>query len=263
MKLRLRRLVKWGAWSLGAIAGLFGLYLSVFFFPYPLFPHHAEFAGFSVYSDREISTDLEPVFVDARRRVEKMELYRGAPPLRIFICRSQRRFALLVRLAGKRYAGQGLLISVAGNAFLSEKGIEAVARRNEGRPAHSRLNGSWPAAIAHEVAHHLVFEEVGFKKTRAIPAWKSEGFADYSANLAPTASDSDYDFQNRISLLLDDSSWQHATGSVDRRHFRWHVLVEYLCAVKNFGFPDLMDETVTEPDAWNQMMAWYEGSRSQ
>jgi len=260
MRLSIRRLMKWGIWALGGIVVLLGLYLSVFFFPYPLFPHHAEFAGFSVYSDRKIPAEFEPVFSDARHRVEKMELYRGEPPLRIFICRSHRRFALLVRLAGKRYAGQGLLISVAGNAFLSETGIEAVARRNRGRPAHSRLDGSWSAAIAHEVAHHLVFAELGFKKTRMIPAWKSEGYADYSANLASTAADPDYDFRDRISLLLDDSSWQHPTGSIDRRHFRWHLLVEYLCAVKDLGFSDLLDERVTEGGTRSEMMAWYEES---
>lgn len=262
MKLTLRRLMKWGAWTLGAIVALLGLYLSVFFFPYPLFPHHAQFAGFSVHSDREIPADLEPVFADARRRVEMMELYRGAIPLRVFICRSHRRFAFLVRLAGKRYAGQGLLISVAGNAFLSEAGMGAVGRRNRGHPAHSRLEGSWSAAVAHEVAHHLVFEELGFKKTRMMPAWKSEGYADFMANRASTASDSDYDFGDRIKLLLDDDSWRHPTGSVDRRHFRWHLLVEYLYAVKGFGFPDLLDETVTEPNTRNEMMAWYRESLS-
>jgi hypothetical protein len=236
MELTLRRLMKWGAWTLGAIVALLGLYLSVFFFPYPLFPHHAQFAGFSVYSDREIPADLEPVFADARRRVEMMELYRGAPPLRVFM--------------------------VAGNAFLSEAGIRAVGRRNRGHPAHSRLEGSWSAAVAHEVAHHLVFEELGFKKTRMMPAWKSEGYADFMANRASTASDSDYDFGDRIKLLLDDDSWRHPTGSVDRRHFRWHLLVEYLYAVKGFGFSDLLDETVTEPNTRNEMMAWYRESLS-
>ncbi len=236
MKVTIRRVGEWFLWGLGAAVALFGLYLSVFFFPYPLFPHHIEHAGFSVYSDREIPGDFERILDEARFRVGGMELYRGAKDLRIFVCRSQRLFVFVNKLAGKGHGGQALVISVAGNAFFSETVIESVGQRNGGRPVHSRLEGSWSAAIAHEVAHDLVFSEVGYGKARRIPAWKSEGFADYSANLASTGADSDYDFRSRLGLLLDDDSWQSGVGFIDRRHFRWHVLVEYLCSVKGMTF---------------------------
>ena len=257
IKISIRRLVKWALWGMAAVVVLVGCYLSIFFFPYPLFPHHAEHAGFSVNSDREIAEDFELVLDEARSRVEAMELYRGAKDLRIFVCRSQRLFVFLNRLAGKGHGGQALVISVAGNAFFSEQVIESVGRRNGRCPVHSRLEGSWSAAIAHEVAHDLVFSEVGCRETRQIPVWISEGFADYSANLVPARADPDYDFRERIGLLLDDDSWRSTMGYVDRRHFRWHVLVEYLCSVKGLTFTDLMDAGVTEESAESQMMSWY------
>jgi hypothetical protein len=249
--------VKWVAVALAVFVALFGLYLSIFFLPYPLFPHHAEFAGFSIYSDREIPADFERVADDARRRVEAMELYRGAEDLRIFVCQSQRLFVFINKLAGKRHAGQALVISVAGNAFFSEAVIESVGRRNSSLPAHSRLEGSWSAAIAHEVAHDLMVAEAGLSRAREIPVWKSEGFADYSANLVPARADPNYDFRNRIGLLLADDSWQSTIGYVDRRHFRWHVLVEFLCSVEGLTFEDLMDGGVTEEGAETAMMSWY------
>ena len=46
-------------------------------------------------------------------------------------------------------------------------------------------------------------------------------------------------------------------GYVDRRHFRWHVLVEYLCSVKGLTFTDLKDAGVTEESAESEMMSWY------
>ena len=253
--------MKWVLLGLAVVVALFGLYLSVFFLPYPLFPHHAEYAGFSVHSDREIAEDFELVLQDARFRAEGMELYRGSNRLRIFVCRSQRLFVFLNRLAGKGHGGQALVISVAGNAFFSEQVIESVGRRNGGYPAHSRLEGSWSAAIAHEVAHDLVYSEVGYRKARQIPVWISEGFADYSANLVPARADPDYDFRERIGLLLDGDSWRSTMGYVDRRHFRWHVLVEYLSAVKGLTFTDLMDAGVTEEIARSEMMSWYSASQ--
>ena len=257
MKATMGKIGKWSLWGLGALVVIFGLYLSVFFLPYPLFLHHMEHAGFSVYSDRDIAEDFELVLQDVGFRVEGMELYRGSNHLRIFVCRSQRLFVFLNRLAGKGHGGQALVISVAGNAFFSEQVIESVGRRNGGRPVHSRLEGSWSAAIAHEVAHDLVYSEVGYRKARQIPVWISEGFADYSANLVPARADPDYDFRERIGLLLDEDSWRSTMGYVDRRHFRWHVLVEYLCSVKGLTFTDLMDAGVTEESASSQMMSWH------
>jgi len=252
-----RRLAKWALWGLAVVAVLVGLYLSVFFFPYPLFTHHAEFDGFSVYSDREIPEDFDTVIDDAQRRIAAMEPYRGGRPLRIFLCYSQRKFVTLIKMAGMRHAGQALVISAAGNAFFSTQGIEAIGRRNGGRPFHSRLEGSWSAAIAHEVAHVLIVSEMGRGEARRIPAWKSEGYADYLANQAPAASDPDYDFAERVTFLLDDDHWRPPVTTFDRRHFRWHLLVEYLCNVRGLAFSDLMDEGVTEESARRQLMAWY------
>lgn len=253
-----RMLAKWGLGGLGAAVVLVGLYLSVYFFPYPFFPHHIEHAGFSVYSDREIPKDFGRILDDARFRVAAMEVYRGATHPRLFVCQSQRLFVLLVKLAGKRYVGQALVISAAGNIFLSEEGIESIGQRNGGRPEHSRLQGSWSAAIAHEVAHVLVASEVGSRRARKIPQWKSEGYADYAANLASVASDPDYDFVNRVDLLLDADNWRPPVTTFDRRHFRWHLIVEYLCSVRDVGFADLLDDAVTEMDSFDEMMAWHD-----
>ena len=85
MKISTRRIVKWGLWTLCIVAVGVALYLSVFLLPYPLFPHHIEHAGFSLYSDREIPEDFKRVLEDARLRVDAMELYRGQAPPRIFV----------------------------------------------------------------------------------------------------------------------------------------------------------------------------------
>jgi hypothetical protein len=262
VKLSIRQFVKWVVVALAVIIVLFGLYLSVFFFPYPLFPYHADYVGFSVYSDREIPKDFNLVLEDARFRVEGMELYRGSNDVRIFVCRSQRLFVLLNKLAGKSHAGQALVISAAGNAFFSEAGIEAIGQRNGAHPLHSRLQGSWSAAIAHEVAHLQMGSAIDARGQGGLAPWKSEGYADYAANLASAAADPDYAFGERVKYLLDDAHWRPPVTTFDRRHFRWHLLVEYLCSVKGLTFADLMAEGVTEESARAEMMAWYASADS-
>jgi hypothetical protein len=257
MKISFRRIAKWGLWTLAVVGALFGLYLSVFFFPYPLFPQHLEASGFDLYSDGEIPPDYEDMLRDARIRLEAMELYRNNDAPRIFVCASHELFDFIVRLAGKRFVGQGLLISVAGNAFFSQEMVAEVGRRHGGRPMHSRLQGSLAAAIAHEAAHDLVFTEVGFKNARRLPVWKSEGYADYQANKAAIDGDPNYDLRARISYLLDEDSWPPPTGFVDRRHFRWQLQVEFLCGVQGMGFHELMDRAISEEQSRDAMIRWY------
>lgn len=257
MRLCNRKILKWSAWAFGTLIVMLGLYVSVFFFPYPLFPHHMEIDGFSVYSDREIPDSFKVVLKDVQRRVEAMPLFRADALPRIFVCNSKPRFEFLVKLAGKHRTGQGLLISVAGNAFFSEQGIEAVARRSRTPPTRSRLEGSWSAAIAHEVAHHLIFTEIGFLEARHIPVWKSEGYADYSANLAECPPDPSKEIHNRVAVLLDDSAWQGFSAVIDRRHFRWQVMVEYLCEVKELDLTRLLSENVTETGTWAELIDWH------
>ena len=83
------------------------------------------------------------------------------------------------------------------------------------------------------------------------------GKSTVAANLAVAASDPDYDFARRVEFLLNDDHWQPPVTTFDRRHFRWHILVEYLCTVRGFGIAELLADDVTENVAWSEMMAWY------
>ena len=44
--------------------------------------------------------------------------------------------------------------------------------------------------------------------------------------------DPEREILDRLTLLNDDGSWQGPSGPIDRRHFRWHVMVEFLCEVE-------------------------------
>jgi hypothetical protein len=129
---------------------------------------------------------------------------------------------------------------------------------------HGDASPPWSctAAIAHEVAHDLIFSEVGYREARRIPPWKAEGSADFMANRASAESDPDYNLSDRLTYLFDDDNWRPPVTTFDRRHFRWHVLVEYLHTVKGIDVADLLADDVTEDDAWAEMMAWYSSLES-
>ena len=257
VKITLRRAGRWllvGSTVLVLIAVLFvGLVL----FPYPLFPHHESFKGFSVNSDRPIPEEFADVARDARNRVAAMELFSPEATYRIFLCRSEKLYAFFCDLTGKEPTSQALVFSVVGTMILSETGIEQMRRRTGGVPPHSRFEGSLSEAIAHEVAHVQVVTELGHRSAQTLPYWMTEGWVEYQANLAETRSDPDYSLPARVSLLLDDAAWGPPYTRIDRRHFRWQILVEYLCQVKDYDFEQLTENAVTEKRAWGELMAWY------
>ncbi len=73
--------------------------------------------------------------------------------------------------------------------------------------------------------------------------WKSEGWAEYQANLAAIRDDPTYDLGPRIDQLLDDRAW--TAGGVARDLWEWQLLVEYLGGVEDYRLSDLVRDEVT------------------
>ncbi len=104
-------------------------------------------------------------------------------------------------------------------------------------------------------AHFRIIESLGLDAGRSLPAWKSEGWADYEASLAGIRRDPDYDLARRVDLLDDTSYWRNPRLRA-RRCYRWQLLVEYLVEVRSYRFEDLSRPSVTESETWAQMVAW-------
>ena len=188
-----------------------------------------------------------------------MELYDEGASHKVFLCQSQRMYAFFSFLTRKPAHTQGLVLTAPGNIILSGPGMRSMAERSGGRPRHSRFEGSLAGAIAHEVAHMQVAATVGSRRVWSLPFWKNEGYAEYAANLAMIRSDGEYDLRRRVELLLDDDFWQPPLRPVDRRHFRWQVLVEYLCGEQEYGFEELIADSVIEESAMDELLLWYGG----
>jgi hypothetical protein len=86
--------------------------------------------------------------------------------------------------------------------------------------------------------------------------WKSEGWAEYQANIAVIRDDPAYDLGERIDVLLDDRHWA-GSGGLARGHWEWQLLVEYLGEVQGVRLADLSKDEVTKPAVRQRMLAWH------
>jgi len=251
----MRRIAKWTLRLLLVLFAVGILYIVILVFPSPLFAHNESYGTYRVYSDEPIPADFGRVIEDLDRRIQGME---HAPPeasQRIYLCGSKRYtfFAFLLRMGPESLA---IGLSVANETFVSVDRVRLFAARNQGVFRHTRFEGNLGEVVAHEVAHFNSVHALGYRAHLRQPLWKSEGWAEYQANLAAIRADPEYDLGRRIELLLDDSYWDGRHGMA-RRMWESQLLVEFLGEVKGYRLTDIIRDDVSLSSTREQMMAWY------
>ncbi|HSN57451.1 MAG TPA: hypothetical protein VLT32_22470 [Candidatus Sulfomarinibacteraceae bacterium] len=246
-------------WVLGAIATLVVLvagFVAFVVYPVPLYRHHRQIGRFSVYSDLAITPADESAVEEAERTLAAGELDTPEDRFRIFLSSSSRKYAFFCAVARRGVASQAVVFTRARSIIISLDGIGAIRARSGGRPPNSRLEGSLAFAIAHEAAHIEAASAVRRRGLPQLPTWLSEGWADYTAGSAGLRGDPPAQLPDRARLVFDDAAWVAPLLRSDRRHFRWHVSVEYLATVRGLGFDDLATGAIGEGDAERDLRRW-------
>lgn len=236
------------------------LYLTTLAVPTPLFAHKARFGDYRVYSDEPIPADFGEVIAETKRRAEAMEHEPGSASPRVYLCGSRKRYAFFAFLTRKSPESLAIGLSVAHSMFVSMRRIEEFAARNRGLLRHTRFEGNPAGVIAHEIAHFNSIRTLGYRAHLAQPVWKSEGWAEYQANVAAIRDDPAYDLGQRIDLLLDDRYWT-VGHSPARDLWEWQLLVEYLGERQGYGLAELSNADVTLLAVRERMLSWYEDRR--
>jgi len=247
---------RWGLASLILLALLVVADLAVLTFPQPFLPHRQQFGMLTIASDHPLPEDLERIVEEVRARGEAMEYPPANLPYRVFVCADEGLYRVFSLLLGRpAYHTQAIVFSLPGNIFLNATHIRRLGESNRRGLHHWRFQGDLADAIAHEVAHLSFGKELGSLNAARLPAWKAEGYADYQAHRGPILADPAYSLSERIGRLLDDDLWNGAR--LERRHFRWQLMAEYMATVKCLGLRGIADEAITESAVYFEMLEWY------
>ncbi|MCP3979218.1 MAG: hypothetical protein GY716_07815 [bacterium] len=251
----LRLIARWLLRAVGAALLVLIAWIAAVVYPSPLFAHQARIDGFRVYSDEPIPDDMHATIADVTRRIDAMEHPPVSAGSRVYLCNSRKRYAFFAALTRKSPDTLAIGLSVANESFVSMGRVEEFAAINQGRILHSRFEGNLAEVIAHEIAHFHSIHALGYRRHLALPVWKSEGWAEYQANLGPIRDDPEYDLLGRIDLLLDEAYWRSGTGRA-RDLWEWQLLVEFLGEVHEYRLEDLVRHDVTREATLQQMLAW-------
>jgi len=250
----LRRGLKWSLWVIVPLLATAAAVAGFLWNPGVLFPWKAAYPGFRVYSDAPLPPDIEVVLQDVRRRMAAMEGDSPQTEYKVYLCSKPERYALLARLTRRSSDSLAICLTAPGNIFVSLPRVSLFAERNRGVIRHSRFEGNLAEVIAHEIAHFRSGELLGLRAHLRLPAWKSEGWAEYQANLAAVRADGGYDLARRIDLLFDDSYWRE--NETARGLYEWQMLVEYLGEVEGLRLEQLADARLRVHEARERMLRW-------
>jgi hypothetical protein len=251
-----RTTLKWILRGVVLLLILAALDVAVLAFPHPLFEHKRQFEGFTVYSDLPLEDQYREVIEDARARIEAMDHVRSDASYDVFICNEPWRYSLLAFLSRRTSNSLAIGVSAFDNIYVNKVKVQRFAAQNYGGIRHSRYEGSTAEVIAHEIAHFKMLKELGVWTALDLPLWKSEGMAEYLANLAAIRADDTYDFAERVELLMNIEFWGGEDAAA-RRMFESHLLIEFLAEERGMGLSDLADPSVTESSAREEMLARY------
>ena len=251
----MRRVRKWSVRLLLVLLAVILLYVGTLALPSPLFAHAARFGGYRVYSDEPIPADLEQVVEDVAWRIDAMEHASAPSPPRVYLCHNPKLYAFFAFLTRKSEKSLAIGLYVANETFVSVSRVREFAALNRGVLRHTRFEGNLAEVIAHEISHFNSARALGFRAHMRQPIWKSEGWAEYQANVAAIHADPAYSLHERIEMLLEEDRW--SGNAVAQDLWEWQILVEFLGEVKGYHLVDLVREDVTSSSAREQMMDWY------
>jgi hypothetical protein len=257
----MRKIMKWTTKVLLGLFVVAALYIGIVVFPSPLFAHTERFGAYRVYSDDPIPADFGKVIDDLDRRIKAMEHDPPDASQRIYLC-GPKKFSFFASLLRKDSRSLAIGLTIANETFVFTDRVRLFAERNRGVLRHTRFEGNLAEVVAHEVAHFNSVHALGFRPHLRQPLWKSEGWAEYQANLAAIRADPDYDLGRRIGQLLDDNYWGAEYG-LARRLWEYQLMVEFLGEIKGHRLVDIVGDDVTESSTREQMLAWYRSQNLQ
>ena len=219
--------------AVAIILAIIALYGVLICHPGLFFSHIYSHGDVTLHSDEPIPAAAAGVLAIAESRLAHSPLFhhRIGKPIRIYVCNRSWRFALFANIRHK--VGGLTYPPLSNNIFF--RGVHFETNRLIG-PSGNEVPGARTLSyyIAHEVTHTLIADYLGAIAHWRLPAWKSEGYADYIAK------GSEFDY-NHVAAQL-----RHGDRDLDPArsglYLRYHLLVAFLLEQRGLSLQELFHQ---------------------
>ena len=238
---------------IGVIVALILLDIGVLATPGLFFPEEKQYGAITVYSEKPIGQETDSIMAEVFRRLNAVPIYDPDIKHNLCLCSTQEKFTFFSRLTARKNRIMGFCL--VGSAYINGDFIKELAMRTGGQPKYLTREGSVVHVATHELMHGYITNYYGSISARKLPEWKIEGYCEYGVNQFVAPQDSGYSISERIDIYLDDSKW-NPTAEVHRPWYVWGLMMEYLINVRGLNFEQVMADSITKEDIYQEMMDW-------
>jgi hypothetical protein len=234
---RLRRLAL-------ALVALVAGYVALVIHPQPLFAYTLQRGNLVLHARRPLPPEATPMLDDALGRVSRSPLYDAARTHDIFLCDTSGLYSFFSlwnhRSGGITHTWAG------GNAFIRP----ADVRRGRVIGASGVEKGGARTLayyVAHEVTHAMSADRAGRRRFGRLPAFQTEGYADYVAFARPVD-------LRRGRADLEANTCDMST-SCSGHYDRYRLLVGYLLQQRHLTVDELLSRPLDRREIEGQLEA--------
>jgi len=226
-------------------------------FPQVLCRHQVQAGSIRLYYDDMSVAAARELARAVDHRLQASGFGDSTGTARVFLFQRPSAYAWIARLSAVPQEAQGFNLSLLGNTFVNGSRVAALGELSGRGPRFSVWEGDPAHTIAHEVGHQVVVNNIG---RRTMPQWKSEGLAEYIANIGLIREDSTEDLASRLGIFDDDQAWISTRGSArkgwDRVHYEAGLLVEFLIDVRGCTLAEVAADNVTRESTRAALRSW-------
>ncbi len=237
---------------------LFIMQLLTLAYPSVLFSNSFKAENLELHFSEAINPVNEQIGLNVLKRIRNLELYDSNNDMKVFVCESSGLYSFFARLTFVPNTVPGFNLSIFDNSFVSVPLLNERQITNHGWAVYSAIEGNLEQSIAHELIHNMAVAKLGYFDSQKIPAWKSEGYAEYGASIAIIRADS-----SRLADRIHDYALTIGWDDRAQWYYKNGLIVEYLSEYKNYSFDDIMSDSLTRETAEKQMMDWYKSQETE
>lgn len=250
----IKRIMKWLTVPAAVILLVVFTCLVVLNFPGLFMPESKMYRAITVYTEFPIEQQVDSIMAEVFMRLDAVPIFDYSRTMNLVLCSTQDKFGFFSRFTLRRKRTMGFCLF--GNAFVNMDFINELAQLTGGKPKYNAREGSIVHVAVHELMHQYLGDTLGEIRSRSLPTWKIEGYIEYAANHFVASQDSGYSVPERIDVYLDDYQWNN-TAAVMRDHYIWGLMMEYMINIKGMSLEEVMAESTTRAQIYQEMIAWY------
>lgn len=201
-----------------------------------VYANNVSYKNISVNCDNELDAEIYTVLDEACQKIIKSELYDSTIYYRFYLSSDYSAFHIFSPLTPGAFANANPYFVLFSKTNVKNN----LITKNVSKPNQRKLAD----VISHEMTHKLIWNKIGFIKSKLLPMWKIEGYCDYISGASTINTDTAlYLYANN--KMPDNPMYGYSIA---------HACVKYLIEEEKMTYMDILGKEISQEQILKQIL---------